>query len=48
MSEIPWLIRQSIFRRLGQKIYLLWYPVFVPQMTGGDCPPDPVTVKVSV
>ena len=27
---------------------LLWYPVLVPQMTGGAVPPDPVTLKVSV
>ncbi len=27
---------------------LLWYPEFVPQMTGGVVPPEPVTLKVSV
>ncbi len=27
---------------------LLWYPVLVPQITGGAVPPDPVTEKASV
>jgi len=27
---------------------ILWYPEFVPQMTGGVVPPEPVTVNVSV
>jgi hypothetical protein len=28
--------------------YLLWYPEFVPHMTGGASPPPPVTEKVSL